>query len=253
MDKLYQEVTDYLVVAGKRLAAKAGTIEDIGIAKQFLTEEDLRIERDLKEIVGRAPYGHAVYSEEENDSFPDNQHIWAIDPISSTKNYIQGKPHYAIVATHLHNGVARSAVAYDPAVHELFTARAGQGTCINGQPVRCPEHVDQPLILRISGQWQDEAIADTVKALLGGKDIIINSHSLVVNYMDIARGRASGLISLAKDSFPNFAGTLLLNEAGGIATNIEGDTIIKPTDRIFIAGTKASYPKLFSSISQTIK
>lgn len=130
-DNLYKVVTDYILDCGKKLQAKAGKIDDIGVTKQQLTEEDLAIERSLKNIIERE--GHVLYAEEENFDFKEHDNIWVVDPISSTSSFIKGLGHYAIVASHVHKSEVNFAVVYDPSINELFTARKGGGSFLNGK------------------------------------------------------------------------------------------------------------------------
>jgi len=92
----YQKVIDFMLVSGKRLVMRAGKIADIGIIKKDLTEEDLAIERGLKEIITSFGSDHALFAEEENDVFQESKNVWAVDPISSTSSFIKGLPHYAL-------------------------------------------------------------------------------------------------------------------------------------------------------------
>ena len=92
-ESLYHTITEYILSSGKRLLTKAGTIQDIGIAKQYLTEEDLAIERGFKEIVEGE--GHALYAEEENADFLKRDDVWVMDPISMTSSFIKGLGHYS--------------------------------------------------------------------------------------------------------------------------------------------------------------
>ena len=69
-----------------------------------------------------------------------------------------------------------------------------------------------------------------------------------VNYCAVASGRADGIIAFTKDAFPEFAGSLIIKEAGGKFTNIEGSNNIAPTDRIFIGGNMESYKELFGLV-----
>ncbi len=53
MDVLYSNIIEQIVTSGKRIREKSGKVRDVGITKQHLTEEDVRIERELKEVVRR--------------------------------------------------------------------------------------------------------------------------------------------------------------------------------------------------------
>ena len=53
MDVLYSNIIEQIVTSGKSIREKSGKVRDVGITKQHLTEEDVRIERELKEVVRR--------------------------------------------------------------------------------------------------------------------------------------------------------------------------------------------------------
>ncbi len=245
---MYQQVMDFVIDAGRRLKEKAGQVTDIGITKQFLTEEDLRIERGLKEIISKLGPDHSVYAEEENDDFQATPNVWVIDPISSTKNFIEGKLHYTIVVTHLLKGGAQFAAVYDPSVDELFTAMKGQGAFLNGNKLEIKDIDTNKIIFRISSQWRDTDLIKSIEPYFSEYEITSSTDSVAIHYCDLARGRVKGVICFAKDSFPNFAGSFVAQEAGGVATNLEGESNLKPTDRIFIAAPKGEYEKLFSIV-----
>ena len=74
-------------------------------------------------------------------------------------------------------------------------------------------------------------------------------YSYAFDYCLVARGLIDGVISLTKDSFPEFAGSLIVKEAGGIFTNKKGNQALEETDRVFVLGNKDIYLELFNIIS----
>ncbi|HEY1074485.1 MAG TPA: inositol monophosphatase family protein [Patescibacteria group bacterium] len=254
MESTYSEIIEFITDAGKRLKEESGKVKDIGITKQYLTEEDLRIERGLTDIITKLGDDHSVFAEEENDNFQATSNVWVIDPISSTKNFIEGRPHYAIVVSHILDGQAQFAAVYDPSIDKLFTAYRGKGSFMNGVSVNIDNKVEnKKVIFRISSQWRETDSLKELEDALANYELATNTDSVAIHYCDLLRGRVSGVICFAKDSFPNFAGSFLVNEAGGKATNREGSSNLNPTDRIFIAGSQSQYAKLFSIVTQFIK
>lgn len=69
----------------------------------------------------------------------------------------------------------------------------------------------------------------------------------------VAEGLYDGGILLIKDSFPAFAGSHIVNQAGLIATNFDGSEDIKPNNRVFICGNKYNYKALMSIVKETIE
>jgi len=247
----YQKVIDFMLLSGQRLLKRAGKIKDIGITKKDLTEEYLAIERGLKEIVVGFGGEPTVYAEEENDVFNAATDLWVIDPISGTHRFIKGEPHYSIVVCHLVNHKPIFAAVYDPSAEELYTAYVGKGAFLNGAPI----HVSQAcskIIIRPSMFWKDPDAVRRLEELLSEKNLKNNTYSMAVNYCAVAKGEDDGVVALTKDSFPEFAGNLIIKEAGGKFTNIEGSVDIKPTDRVFIGGNIKAYAELLPLVRRAL-
>ncbi len=247
METNYQKILDFMIESGKRLKARAGNIADIGVSKRNLTEEDFAIEQGFKKIITGFGDDHTIFAEEENDVFKNSKHVWVVDPISGTGTFIKGLPHYAIVITHLVDQKAVFAAVYDPSADELFTAYKGKGAFLNGKPIAVPKSGHEKVFLWISSQWKDSELVQKIRVKMGSSDIGSNTHSMAINYSWVACGRWDGIISLTKDSFPEFAGNLIVREAGGQFTTFEGAADILPTDRKFVIGNPEAYEKLYGS------
>ncbi len=74
-----------------------------------------------------------------------------------------------------------------------------------------------------------------------------------INDWLVVCGKYDGVVCLAKDSFPYFASSLIIQEAGGFFTNIDGEKNIKASDRIFIGGNKNPYKQLMEIVECVIK
>lgn len=236
-----------MLKSGKRLVGRAGAIADIGIMKTNLTEEDLAIERGFDEIVRNFGPDHALYGEEEHDMFHSAVNVWTVDPISSTSSFIAGRPHYAIVVAHLVYGKAVFAAVYDPSVDEMFTAYKGKGAFLNDRPIGVSQGDYTTLFLE-STAWKRPKVTAKARELLEGKEVYRNAASFALNYCWVASGKYDGIIAFTKDSFPEFAGGFILREAGGLFTNVEGESEIQAADRVFVGGNDAMYRALFPII-----
>lgn len=251
MEANYQKIIDFMVISGKRLVTRAGKIADIGITKKDLTEEDLAIERGFKELVSSFGHDHILYGEEENDMFQASEHVWTVDPISSTASFIAGLPHYSIVIAHLVKGKVVFAAVYDPAVNEMFTAYKDRGAFLNSQPIKVSDKKEK-LIFMESAAWKQPQVTAKALELLSTYQIERNKFSFAVNYCWTACGRFDGVVSFTKDSFPEFAGGFILQEAGGRFTNIKGEPNIQASDRIFIGGNEEIYNIIFLKIQKVV-
>jgi len=248
MEKEYQQVIAYMLTAGKRIKEKAGQIEDIGVKKQYLTEEDIAIERGFTNLISKFNGDHLVFAEEENFDFKESDDIWAIDPISATSAFIGGLPHYSIVCSHLHKGEVVFAAVYDPSVNEFFTAIKGKGAFLNGNKINVSNRGEKSILFNLSRKWFNRPEGKELWSKQYDLNVYRNSNSFAVNYCWVAAGRCNGIIAVTKDSFPEFAGKLIIEEAGGIFTNKRKDKNINQADRIFVGGDKSTYNELMELI-----
>ncbi len=247
----YQLIIDYVLTTGARLREKTGKLADIGITKKDLTEEDLAIERGFAELISQFGQDHVLFAEEEHDVFSSADHLWVVDPISGTSNIIKGMPHYAIVATHVFKHEPIFTVVYDPSVNELFTAQKGKGAFLNDKAIHVSTNTTAPLSLNFNYffGWKDTIQAHRIWQSLMTHNTYRNKQSFAVNYCNVACGRYDGVVALTKDTFPEFAGSLLIREAGGVFTNATGNDLFNPTDRIFIGGNPAVHSQLIKQLN----
>lgn len=255
MEKIYNQITDYLVESGKRIHKKAGQIEDIGVTKKYLTQEDLNIERGLKEIIKNYDNSHELYAEEENDNFLVADNVWVCDPISGTRTYIYGLSHYGMAVAHIYKGKVQFGAVYDPSVDDLYVAYRGKGAFLNNKKIKLNKLTNKraKVVFHLTISWNNlESEMETFKALTR-YELYRSYNSQAVSFCHLLKDVYDGLVCLSKDSFPVFAGSLIIQEAGGICTNIEGDSDIKQDDRIFIAGKKEFYAELNDLVKKVSK
>lgn len=223
---MYSKIIDEVISCGDSLVPKAGQIKDIGIKKAWVTEQDIEIENRLSDIIHTFP-NHKAFGEEVNDIYDHGDDVWMIDPISHTFNYLHGLPHYAVVISHVHEGEVQFAAVYDPTMKELFTAEKGKGSFLNGQKIQVNlDHSDMCILYDTYNLplFTKEYTLDLLGNLLG-KGIVKSIGSYALNYAYVACGRAHVSVIRCKDTFPEFAGKLLVEEAGGKFTNFLGNDL----------------------------
>lgn len=249
MEKIYDELIEFIVSSGKRIAQRAGHIDDIGVKKQYVTEEDIAIEKGMEEIIKKNHPTHEFFAEEEHDSFHENEDVWVADPISGTKTFIQGLPHYGIAIAHTKNKVTQFGAVYDPSADELFVAYKGKGAFLNGNRIFVSNEAKK-VIFNLSSGWKDEKSGQEMLKKLEQFEMSRNQNSHAVNLCHVACGRYDGAMCFGKDSFPIFAGGIIIQEAGGIFTNKEDRSNFDHGDRVFAGGNKIMYEKLREALHQ---
>jgi len=242
---MYEQVIERIKELGKTLPPIAGNIKDIGVKKRELTEKDLEIERSLSELVSTFPGEHSVYAEELHEDYLEAENVWVIDPISNTFNFIHGLPHYSVSLAHVKNGEIIFATVYDPSVDELFTAKKGKGTFLNGSKVKVTDNESDLTILGGSHFTPGKTHRAHVMLKIN-EEVLFKKElgtlrilgSLAVHYAYVACGRADVAISLNKDTFPEFAGKLLVEESGGRFTDFTGKELDTDTKTVLATNGK---------------
>jgi len=246
----YQPIIDYVLKAGNELKSVWGSAQDIGATKQHLTKYDLQIERDLKNIITSFGSNHSMFAEEENTAFNNSDNVWIVDPISGTAWFLNKAGSFAIVVSHVCKGEIQFGLVYDPIKEELFTAEKGKGLHINGLKYIAKPPLSSSVLFNPSMGYKDVNKVHQVWNDAYPLNPYRLAASFGLGYAYVAAGRFAGVITLAKDVFPEFAGNILIQESGGIFTNAQGSSIIGLEDRMFVgAHDKDMHEKLLQIIN----
>ena len=209
-----------------RQAFAAMTPEQIGYKgpQDFLTATDLVVERLLRESIARQFPDDALLGEEQGGCI--GEHTWVMDPIDGTANFARGIPHFCVVLAFVSQRQTQFGIIYDPIHDELFVARQGRGATRNGVPIRVASTADfsiANLELGWSARRPTQLYLKTLTELLalGGNVRRSACGALALAY--VACGRTDGYIELHMNPWDCLAGLLLVQEAGGITTDLTAD------------------------------
>lgn len=114
----------------------------------LVSDADVEAEHAIVERIHQRFPGHAILAEEGHSQTEVAEHLWVIDPLDGTTNFLHGIPHFAVSIAYYHNGVPQVAVVWNPAREDQFLAAAGRGAWKNGvqQHVTDSTHLNQCLI-----------------------------------------------------------------------------------------------------------
>ena len=247
---MYEEILDIVKKEGQDLLKIAGTVKDGHNAKEWTTLHDEAVEKRIEEVINSFGSDHIIYGEESTKPFLDSENLWIIDPISHTINFIHGMPHFAVVVSHIHKGEVVFGCVYDPSMDEMFTAEKGKGAFLNGEKISVKDAEFKPLILfnpyPLASWTLDETQAVYEKIYDLGYIDALGSMGLQFAY--VAVGRVQLVVMTNKDTFPLFAGKLLVEEAGGKFSDFQGNNLTV-SSRGIIAGTQKYYNEALSRLS----
>ena len=128
--------------AGAIINRAALDVESVRISQKqvndFVTEVDHASENAVIETLLGAYPDHAIWAEESGREHgnKNSDHVWIIDPLDGTTNFIHGFPVYCVSIALQVRGKVEQAVIYDPSRNDLFTATKGRGAYMNDRRIR---------------------------------------------------------------------------------------------------------------------
>jgi myo-inositol-1(or 4)-monophosphatase len=175
--------------------------------------------------------------------------VWIIDPLDGTTNFLHGFPQFAVSIGVQRRGRMEHAVVYDPLRQELFTASRGDGAQLDGRRIRVSQHVglDRALIgtgfpYRTNLHWLDNYMA-MFKAVTQATAGIRRPGAAALDLAYVAAGRLDGFWEFGLSPWDTAAGTLLITEAGGMVSSLQG-TEYKQGGNILAGTPKVHAPLL---------
>lgn len=219
----------------------------------FVTEVDRAAEKAIIDVLRDAYPGHGILAEESGESGADSEFVWIIDPLDGTTNFIHGFPQYAVSIALTKNGVLEHGVIYDPISNELYTASRGGGAYLNDRRIRVSRRLRLAESLIGTGfPFREFGNMDAYLAMfreVSQKTAGIRrpgAASLDLAY--VAAGRLDGFWEMGLAPWDMAAGVLMIQEAGGLVSDLSGESNFMTTGNL-VAGT----PKVFGQLLPIIQ
>ena len=243
--------------AGRRLAREFGEVENLQVSvkgpSDFVTKADRQAEETVREELMKARPGYGFLGEEGREiEGTDGQHRWIVDPLDGTTNFLHSIPQFAVsIALERRMAGRRSivaAVVLNPVTDELYTAEKGSGAFMNDRRIR----------VAARGRLTDCVIAnglphlgrgDHGRFLLQLRQVMSRVAGLrrfgaaSLDLAAVAAGRVDGYWEEGLMPWDMAAGLLLVREAGGFATDMDGgDDVLRAGD--VVAGNESIHRQL---------
>lgn len=229
----------------------------------IVTEADFHSENLIKNEIHTLFPNHDILAEESGltkystlneNTFP----TWIIDPLDGTTNFSKGNPYYcvSIAFGYTTNGRFKAQIGaiYQPTTNSLYFAEKGKGTFYNGNQIYISQLKEFRMASITTGfsSNKGEALVPLTKTILAIQNkslgLRING-AAALDLAHTARGISQGFYETPLAPWDTAAGSLLIEEAGGIVTNFAGKEFCPIQDR----GIIASSPQLFDELFNTIK
>jgi myo-inositol-1(or 4)-monophosphatase len=203
---------------------KKGTID-------LVTEVDVEVERMFRALIAERFPDHGVLAEEMGHSGRGASHCWVFDPLDGTTNYAHGIPIFCATVALEIDGLPTVAAVYDPNRGELFTAERGIGAWLNGKALQVsatPSLIDAVLVTGFPYDVREpqrmREIMTLFTAFAGEARAIRRLGSAAIDLCWVAAGRMDGFWEQALKPWDVMGGALIVQEAGGTVTGLDGST-----------------------------
>ncbi len=223
-------------------------------ANDYVSEVDKEAEQAIIRTLLEAYPKHSILAEESGELNTDkpSDYQWIIDPLDGTTNFVHGFPQYAVSIALAHKGVVTQAVIYDPCNNDLFTATKGAGAYLNDTRLRVSKRLQlKGALIGTSFPFKEHHHLDAYLAMLRTvmetSSGVRRAGSSALDLAYVAASRLDAVWEMGLAPWDIAAGSLLVTEAGGVVTDLQGkDQFLKSGNVV------ASNVKLLSALLQQL-
>lgn len=218
--------------ASRLLIRDFGEVEQLQVSRKgpgdFVSEADKRTEQILHEELHKARPGFGFLMEEGGAIAGDNANErWIIDPIDGTTNFLHGIPHFAISIAVERDKELIAGMVYEPVRDEVFWAERNEGAYLNRQRLRVSGRSDMRDALLATGipfgsRPGKKAFSAMLNAVMSRTAGVRRQGSAALDLAYVAAGRYEGFWETALSPWDIAGGIVIVREAGGLVSQIDG-------------------------------
>jgi histidinol-phosphatase len=192
-----------------------------------VTEADIAAEYAIREVLGSRFPEHGFYGEETGRDREDSPYLWLVDPIDGTKSFIRGYPFFSTQIALMHEGKIIAAVSNAPAFQERAWAERGVGAWLDDEKIQV-SHINRLEDATLSSgnlrSLAESPLWDSYGSLVAGVSRV-RGYGDFYHYHLLAAGRIDVVIESDVNILDIAALSLIVEEAGGRFTNLDGAPI----------------------------
>jgi len=245
--------------AGAIINRAALDVEAVRISQKqvndFVTEVDHASEEAIIDTLLTAYPNHGIHAEESGRTHGNarSDHVWIVDPLDGTTNFIHGFPVYCVSIALSVKGRIEQAVVYDPTRNDLFTATRGRGAFMNDRRIRVSKRTRLPESLISTGfpfrkgddfATYQKMMAEVMQRTAG----LRRPGAAALDLAYVAAGFTDGFFETGLKPWDVAAGSLLVTEAGGLIGNFTGEA-----GDLEQAECLAANPRIYAQLVQVLR
>lgn len=245
-NELLEQITDAVRACGEIILQadrSKGCIDEKAGHANFVTTYDKKVQQQLQERLLRIlPEAVFVGEEEDSHAAVAEGYAFIVDPIDGTTNFIKDYHMSAISVGLAWDGERYMGVVYNPYLDEMFTAVKGQGAYLNREPIHVSsEPLSNGVVLFGTAPYYEELSRKSFEMAYHYFRQALDvrrSGSAALDLCSVAAGRAELFFELRLCPWDFAAGSLIVEEAGGRVTTVEGGalTLNQPCSLIAVNG-----------------
>lgn len=254
-----KELIKIIKKAGKILKKGYYSNKDVTFKakKDLVTKYDVAVENYLKKKFSKKFKEFNIIAEESDNTLIEFNNSIIIDPIDGTTNFVNGVPHTAISVGVYKDKKPYLAIVYNPILDELYEAKIGKGAYLNGEKLEVSkeDNFQKALIATgfpYSSGTNSDDLNDVIKKL---KDIlplcqdIRRLGSASIDLCMVAKGTFEGYYEMNLKAWDVSAGILILTEAGGTVSTIDGSEYKLFEDKYIVATNGKIHNELIKNLN----
>lgn len=218
----------------------------------YVSDADRNAEKAVIDTILKHYPEHAIVAEESGQR-GHSDYVWIIDPLDGTTNFLHGFPVFCVSVGLMHKNRLEHGAVYDPLRQELFTASRGQGAHLDGRRIRVSQQVSLERALVGTGfPFRDSNVPlapylKMLQTVLTHTSGVRRTGAAALDLCYVAAGRLDAFWETGLAKWDLAAGALIIREAGGIVSGLDGSENFLDTGHVLTGA-----PKIYSGLARLL-
>jgi len=245
---LWTVMTGAAQKAARAMKRDFGEIEHLQVSQKgpgdFVSAADLKAEKILRMELQKARPRFGFLLEEGGEvAGEDTHHRWIIDPIDGTTNFLHGIPHFAISIGLEMDGEIIAGLVFNPITDEMYYAEKGKGAFLNDRRLRVSarSNLNESVIatgIPFHGRPGHKPFLKQLERVMGEVAGVRRMGTASLDLAYVAAGRCDGFWEMGLKPWDIAAGIILVREAGGFITELDGGKNFMVSGNVVAANPK---------------
>ena len=220
--------------------------------QDLVSEADREVELFIRAAIAEAYRQDGIVGEEHAAVAGTTGHVWVIDPIDGTANFVRGIPAWCVVIACAREGETVVGVIHEPSTGETFYGRRSGGAFLNGKQIKASNGAslsEGSVGTGLSNRAETKNVVILITLIMAEGGVFYRNASGALMLAYAASGRLLGYVEEHMNAWDCLAGMLLVEEAGGIVLKADPKTVLGQGTQV-ITGGRHIFAKLQALCAQ---